>query len=85
VKVYDDDGTELEPCRQCFGGRWETECCNGADGCDCRGQVIDMGPCNVCRGTGWHRPDADRRANLRTIQGRCFIGAGPTRGYWAGK
>jgi hypothetical protein len=44
-----------------------------------------MGKCNVCNGTGWHRPDADTRANLRTIQGRCFVGSGPTRGYWANR
>lgn len=81
----DDDGTEMIKCRNCYGGRWETECCSGAGGCDCRGQPIDMGPCNVCNGTGWHRPDADTRANIRTIEGRCFIGSGPTSGFWAGR
>lgn len=72
-------------CKNCINGRWETECCNGADGCDCRGEVIDMGTCNVCSGIGWHNPDADTRANVKAIQGRCFIGSGPTRGYWRGK
>lgn len=79
MRVFDDDGTELVQCRQCINGRWETECCNGADGCDCRGQVVDMGACNVCKGIGWHRPTADTRANIRTTEGRCF------RGYWAGR
>lgn len=80
-----DDGTELEQCRNCENGEWFTECCSGANGCDCRGQVLSMGKCNVCSGAGWHKPHADTKANLRTIQGRCFIGSGPTRGYWAGK
>jgi hypothetical protein len=70
-------------CRNCIDGRWETECCGGFGGCDCLGQPIDMGPCNVCGGTGWHAPDADTRANLRQIEGQCFIGNGPTSGYWA--
>ena len=85
MRVLDDDGTEMVKCRNCYGGRWETECCNGAGGCDCRGQVIDMGPCNVCNGSGYHRPDADTRANIRAIEGRCFIGSGPTSGIWAGR
>ena len=73
------------PCRHCIDGRWETECCSGADGCDCHGDVIDMGRCNVCGGTGYHSPDADTRANIRTIEGQCFIGSGPTRGPWANR
>lgn len=85
MKVFDDDGVELVRCRNCEGGHWYTECCNGANGCDCHGDVVDMGLCNVCGGTSWHRSDADTQANRRTIQGRCFIGSGPTRGYWAGK
>jgi len=84
MKAYDDDGTELIRCRYCEGGHWYTECCNGAGGCDCGGQVIDMGTCNVCNGKGWHRPDADTRANLKTIQGRCFIGSGPNGWYKIG-
>lgn len=70
-------------CRSCDGsGRWETECCNGSGGCSCRGQVIPMGACNVCQGTGWHAPDANTRANIEAIQGQCFIGSGPTDGSW---
>lgn len=84
-KPKEGEMSEQVRCRYCVNGRWETECCSGADGCDCRGQVIDMGRCNVCGGTGWHSLDADTRANIRTIEGRCFIGRGPTRGYWAGK
>jgi len=84
MKAYDDDGTGLVQCQYCIGGRWETECCSGANGCDCRGQAVDMGRCNVCSGAGWHKPDADTRANIRTIEGRCFIGRGPTSGPWVG-
>jgi len=73
------------PCEHCQNGRWETECCNGANGCDCRGERVDMGACNVCGGTGMRRPDANTRANIEAIQGRCFIGRGPTSGYWAGR
>lgn len=75
----------MERCRNCEDGHWFTECCNGAGGCDCRGQQIDMGPCNVCGGTGWidaDNPSVDTRANLRTIQGQCFIGSGPSSGLW---
>jgi len=75
----------LIKCRNCIDGRWETECCSGANGCDCRGQVIDMGICKVCGGAGYHDENADTKANIKTIQGRCFIGSGPTSGYWAGK
>lgn len=85
MREINNDGTELIRCRNCYNGRWEVECCNGAGGCDCHGKPVDMGICNVCGGTGWHRPDADTRANLRKIQGRCFVGSGPTSGYWAGK
>lgn len=83
--MSDTENEQLIPCRICDGGRWWTECCSGANGCDCRGQPIDMGRCHVCNGTGFHRPDADLRANIRTIEGRCFIGRGPITGYWAGK
>ena len=83
--MKDDSGVQLVRCRNCDGGNWWTECCNGSDGCDCRGQPINMGRCNVCGGTGYHAIDADLRANGRTIAGRCFIGRGPTTGYWAGK
>lgn len=78
------DENKLIRCRNCINGRWETECCNGANGCDCRGQVIDMGTCRVCGGSGWHGSEADTRANRRSIEGRCFAGSGPTSGYWAG-
>lgn len=78
MKVTDDDGTEMSRCGACLGaGRWEAECCNGSSGCSCRGAAVDMGACNVCQGTGWVRPDADMRANIRTIEGLCYIGSGP--------
>lgn len=87
MKVYDDDGTELIRCEMCENGIWYTECCNGSGGCDCMGQPVAMGQCNVCGGTGWRRPDANKRANSDSIRrsGRCFAGSGPTSGYWAGK
>jgi len=84
MRVYDDSGVELIQCH-CDNGRWFTECCNGAGGCSCHGQPVDMGTCHICHGTGWRRPDADIKANLRTIQGFCFAGSGPSSGYWADK
>ena len=72
-------------CRNCTNGKWSVECCSGANGCDCYGQEVDMGTCNVCGGTGWHGPDANIRANIQAIKGRLFIGSGPTSGYWAGR
>lgn len=59
-------------CRSCTNGRFIVECCSGANGCDCRGQPVDMGPCKVCRGTGFHDSDADRRANIRSHADRTF-------------
>jgi hypothetical protein len=77
---------ELQYCEACSGtGHWEVECCSGANGCDCQGQPVPMGKCKVCGGTGQRSADADLRANISTIEGRCFIGRGPTSGYWAGK
>ena len=84
MKAFDEDGTELERCRCCENGEWFAACCNGADGCSCRGELVPMGRCHVCRGTGWKRPEADERANVRTIEGLCFIGSGP-RGGWFGR
>ncbi len=79
----------METCPSCGGrGEWETECCSGAGGCDCRGQVVPMGTCLVCQGSGEIPEDApreQRRANVQSITGRCFIGRGPTSGYWAGR
>lgn len=74
-------------CPGCYGeGRWEVECCSGANGCDCRGEAVDMGCCHVCNGAGKVvEGQFDKNANRRTIEGRCFIGRGPTSGYWAGK
>lgn len=76
----------VETCPGCGGsGSWETECCSGAGGCSCRGQVLDMGPCNVCGGTGQVQGEYDRRANLRTMEGAAFIGTGPTSGWEGAK
>jgi hypothetical protein len=85
MKAFDNDGTELLKCKNCFGGRWEAECCDGSGGCSCRGQPVDMGTCRVCGGTGWRRPDANLRANVESIGSRCFLGSGPATGFWAGK
>lgn len=74
-------------CPSCHGsGEWETECCNGSGGCDCRGQVIRMGTCNVCEGCGEIDENASQEqlmANCNAIRGLCFIGSGPSRGVWA--
>ena len=74
-------------CPSCYGtGEWEAECCNGSGGCDCRGQRVPMGTCNVCCGTGEVPEDIteeQRLANCRAISGLSFIGNGPTRGLWA--
>lgn len=82
MKAYDDDGAPLKRCDCCENGNWYAACCNGAGGCSCRGELVDMGPCHVCHGTGWKRPDADTRANVRTIEGQCFIGSGPADGWF---
>lgn len=80
MKAFDDDGTELLQCTACAGrGHWAVECCNGSSGCSCRGQEVDMGPCNVCRGTGWRRLDANVLANCDAIRGMCYLGSGPRR------
>lgn len=90
MKVTDDDGTAMVECKHCgyFGdykGRLMTECCNGSSGCSCGGREVDMGPCLVCHGTGWHRVDADTRANLNHVRamaqmGRGYVGSGPSWG-----
>jgi hypothetical protein len=78
---------ETMRCPSCLGsGEWETACCNGAGGCDCRGELVPMGTCNVCQGCGRVPADISKeqlRANVRSIQGLCFIGRGPTSGMWA--
>lgn len=67
-------------CGACHGeGRWYTECCNGAYGCSCGGDIVPMGRCNVCRGTGVEPEDSDPAANLAAIEGRPYIGSGPVR------
>lgn len=77
---------KLEPCKYCNGsGRWETECCNGADNCSCRGDTVDMGECRVCCGTGKLESGKEyRNLNAESIQGMCFIGTSLTgrTGFW---
>lgn len=85
MKAYDDNGEKLIPCEMCENGTWWSECCDGSNNCDCHGQPVNMGTCHVCHGTGWRQPEANKMANVDTIRGRCFIGRGPTSGYWAGK
>lgn len=68
-------------CRACNGeGQWYTECCNGSGGCSCGGDIVPMGRCNVCDGSGVEQEGADPAANLTTIEGFGFIGSGPTGG-----
>jgi len=79
---------ETEICPGCNGaGRWETECCNGSGGCTCQGEPVDMGPCNVCGGSGEvpKGKPINIKANLEAIRGFCFIGSGPSTGIWAGQ
>jgi hypothetical protein len=78
---------QTRDCPSCYGsGQWETECCNGSSGCDCKGEVVQMGLCNVCHGTGQVPVDGEGvnfHANCDAIAGLCFIGSGPTSGLWA--
>lgn len=75
-----------EPCQACSGrGTWETECCNGASGCPCRGQRVDMGACHACRGTGQveagqQQPMANANYILENHIG--YPGGGPRDGGW---
>lgn len=74
-------------CPGCLGdGFWETECCDGSGGCSCGGGRIPMGTCNVCQGRGVvDRDGHDSMANAKLIGGYCFVGTGPSSGYWADK
>lgn len=80
---------DKKECPSCFGeGRWETECCNGSGGCSCRGGLVDMGPCNVCHGTGYvveGEYNAEANVDFLMQSGVCFTGSGPSSGYWADK
>lgn len=68
---------EMETCRGCGGrGSWETECCNGAGGCSCRGREVDMGTCRECGGRGQIEVGSYRAANRESIRGLHFIGTG---------
>lgn len=73
-------------CPGCGGdGRFLTECCNGAGGCDCRGETVDLGDCRVCGGAGQVEEGSfDRTANRQAIAGLHFIGSGPNNmhGVW---
>lgn len=69
-------------CPGCYGsGIFETECCSGAGGCSCRGQIVEVGSCNVCQGRGTVQGAYDRRANIVVIEGFAFIGTGPASGW----
>lgn len=59
-------------CPLCHGdGRCLTECCSGAYGCPCSGQVLDLGPCHGCNGYGVGEAPVDLDANLRAIRSAC--------------
>jgi hypothetical protein len=61
-------------CPQCKGtGEWETLCCNGYK-CSCGGEIIPMGKCLCCNGTGIIDEFYDPRANRNSIAGICWIG-----------
>lgn len=74
----------MELCSSCHGaGHWECECCDGSRGCSCRGQVVEMGRCNVCHGSGYVRADGvgvNQMANCDEIRGLSYLGSGPIRG-----
>jgi hypothetical protein len=76
-------------CPYCYGaGTWDCECCNGAGGCSCHGQPVNMGACNVCEGSGYvieGKYDMDANGRMLRQSGACFIGSGPSTGYWADK
>ncbi len=78
-----------ERCPSCNGsGRLVTECCNGAGGCSCKGDLVDIGICRVCNGYGYVvKGHYDPNANSKFIRATrmCFAGSGPTTGYWADK
>ena len=70
--------SEASICRACLGaGEWFSECCDGSRGCSCRGQVIAMGQCLACGGTGQIGDGYRASANIDSIRGRCYIGSGP--------
>lgn len=75
-------------CPNCNGtGRLITECCNGKDGCSCKGGLVDVGICHCCDGTGHVDPDNyDPNANVRFLKNSlaAFAGSGPNRGYFFG-
>lgn len=77
-----DDKIKCDGCGQ-YGpvGRLLTECCSGASGCDCHGDVVDLGICLKCKGTGFMGPDVDPRINLQVIMAAIspqgYIGSGP--------
>mgnify|MGYP001611626750 FL=1 len=70
-------------CPYCNGdGRFLTECCDGSGGCDCRGEIVDLGNWRVCVGSGQVvEGQYDKQANRRVIQGLHFIGSGPSSMY----
>lgn len=47
------------PCT-CQGGRRFVECCDGAGGCPCRGDIVDAGECQACGGLGERVARSDR-------------------------
>ena len=70
-------------CEACYGtGQWEAACCDGSGGCSCRGDVVPMGRCNVCHGTGDRDENANLMANVETIRGYGFLGSGPSYDYF---
>ena len=84
----------MEKCKRCYGtGKMDTECCNGADGCSCKGQTVYL-PCTYCNGTGYveNNEEAEKTGAMKYQQkygGLCFLGSGPqnshfdlTRGYY---
>jgi len=72
----------MEKCKRCYGtGEMDTECCNGAGGCSCKGQTVYL-PCTYCDGTGYveDNEEAQKIGAVKYKQmygGFCFLGSGP--------
>ena len=62
----------IDECVMCERGEVWIECCNGSQGCPCKGKQVFWGTCLVCGGTGRCSPEADKTANLKamTMQAR---------------
>lgn len=78
-----DDDHKWEDCPLCQGrGEFSVECCSGGGGCSCGGEPVAMCCCG-CDGAGVvdKTIGVDSSANLKSLEGRCFLGSGPRNGW----